>query len=79
MADSDNSASLTTLGTLNYSAPEIRANLEKNEDGKVSVKNITSKYTESCDIFSAALVACQLANGKVDKGKKSQVISLHKT
>ncbi len=70
--DSTTTLSMTSIGTKKYLAPEIRRNIESyNEEGRVK-----SKYTESCDIFSAALVACELATGKIDTGIQYSAISI---
>ncbi len=73
IADSSSTVNMTTAGTKNYAAPEIRKNLEKaRQDGSGDDDNIedrtVSKYTESCDIFSAAVVAYELVTGKLEQG-----------
>ncbi len=56
----EGTVAMTTVGTGLYSAPEIRSNLD------MGLSN--SEYTETCDIFSAGVLAHELFTGKLEKG-----------
>ncbi len=74
IADASSTVAMTTAGTKCYAAPEIRENLENHYmiggmNGFTCGSGSVSKYTESCDIFSAAVVLCELVTGRLEPGK----------
>ncbi len=64
--------SYTAAGTVSYAAPEIRRMLEMERVATAEElpqeDTITTKYTESCDIFSAGVVTHEMLTGKLEKG-----------
>ncbi len=70
--DASSLRAMTTAGTIKYAAPEIRENLLKKlaAHGRSSESNpCVSEYSQSCDIFSTAVVAFELVTGETLQGE----------